>query len=119
MPIGLDDPDFQIRLAAFRELSRLTSVHGPVLTWVQIAQGFYTEDAERYLFANRARGIFRPAQMRGAALSIKTTVPRTGRIARYDDEEGSVGEFRYRMQGEDPDFFDNRLLQIAHESQAR
>ena len=37
------------------------------------------------LFANRAKGIFKPRQM-SAALSIKTTVPRSGRSLWYRDQ---------------------------------
>ncbi|WAM26804.1 HNH endonuclease [Myxococcus sp. NMCA1] len=60
-------------------------------------------------FANRARGIFWPRHMRETALSIKTTVPRQGREARYDDLRSNEG-FQYRFQGTDVASRDNRRL---------
>lgn len=110
----LFDPDAGIRMAAFEQLHALVAVHGPVLPWELIAEGF-TCRGEPLLFANKTRGIFRPRQMQGAALSIKTTVPRAGRDARYDDQVASdEGYFVYRFQGSDPDDWDNRLLYGAH-----
>lgn len=107
------DPDAAIRLAAFRRLRDLVARHGAVLPWRRIAEGF-TYAGRSFHFANRARGIFRPVGMKGAALSIKTTVPRRGRRARYDDEVASdAAFFGYRYQGTDPASRDNRLLREA------
>lgn len=57
-------------------------------------------------------------------LSIRTSAPRKGRDARYEDQ-GSVEEIftlgdqplRYAFQGNDPANHDNRLLREAHEQQ--
>lgn len=117
MAFPLADPDARIRFAAFEALAKLTAINGPVLSWNELAPGFVV-DGTRILFANQARGIFKPAEMKAGALSIKTTVPRTGRVARYDDKEGGAGAFRYRLQGEDPNGGDNRRLRLAFEMQA-
>ncbi len=117
MPPSLPDvdPELPIRQAAFGRLSELTRQHGPVLSWDVVKEGF-TFRGETCLFATKAKGIFRPQRMRGSALSIKTTVPRGGRIARYDDnaEDHGPGVFTYRFEGEDPDNPANRLLEQAY-----
>ncbi len=107
------DLDWLIRKTAFDELARLVAHHGEALPWDVIDQGFRFRGTPMR-FANRARGIFKPKAMPGgAALSIKTTVPREGRVARYDDLTSDEG-FLYRFQGENPDAWDNRLLFRAH-----
>ncbi|WP_373048573.1 HNH endonuclease [Vulgatibacter sp.] len=104
-----------IRKTAFEELGHLVAQHGGALPWEVIARGFVFR-GKTFLFANQARGIFKPAEMPGgAALSIKTTVPREGRTARYDDLDSDEG-FVYRFQGDDPKSWDNQLLYQAHVS---
>lgn len=76
------DPDWRIRMAAFAQLTVLIARHGPVLPWQIIETGFAV-DGQHFLFANKSKGIFRPAGMRGGALSIKTIVPRQGKVGRY------------------------------------
>ena len=116
MPVH--DPDIGFRQAAFHQLKQFVSLHGPVLAWNVINQGFI-HDGQRHHFANRPRGIFRPAGMRGAALSIKTNVPRAGREARYDDQiAGAEGHFVYKFQGTKAGNRDNRLLLDAYQLQA-
>lgn len=110
------DPDWPIRNAAFQALRRLVERHGEVLPWEAIDEGF-SYGGETLKFANRARGIFWPRQMREAALSIKTTVPRQGREARYDDLHSDEG-FHYRFQGTDVASRDNRRLTRARELDA-
>jgi len=106
----LDDPDLPIRRAAFRAVKALTEQHGPVLPWDAIAEGFEFE-GRRIFLATRARGIFRPKEMVGGALSLKTTIPRVGREARYQDlAERNVGHIGYCFQGDDPANHSNRLL---------
>jgi putative restriction endonuclease len=110
----LADPDLPIRLAAFEALEQLTALHGPVLPWAVIMKGF-TYQGQRVLFCNRAVGIFKPKQMQAGALSIKTTVPRGDRVARYDDEVASDNPFFvYCYQGYDPHNHFNRSLRDAH-----
>jgi putative restriction endonuclease len=114
----LSDPDLPIRLAAFDALEHLTGLHGPVLHWQVLKQGFAYQ-GERVFFFNKAEGIFKPRQMRAGALSIKTTVPKAGREARYDDEVASDNPwFSYCYQGDDPHSHRNRPLRNAHALQA-
>jgi len=85
-----------------------------VLPWSIIAEGFEHE-GERILYGSIPRGIHRPKQMKGAALSIKTTVPKPDKQARYDDQLASeANHFVYCFQGDDPNTYDNQLLCEAH-----
>ena len=79
------DPDKHIRAAAFAAIEKISRQWGGQVPWEAIRVGFQV-DGERVLFANRAKGIFKPRQM-SAALSIKTTVPRTGRLRWYRDQD--------------------------------
>ena len=56
--------------------------------------------------------------MRRGVLSIKTTKPKQGRTARYDDVVGSDGYFRYAFQGNDPGNHDNTCLREAFEDRS-
>ncbi|MBN1207056.1 MAG: HNH endonuclease [Myxococcaceae bacterium] len=111
------DPDWPIRQAAFQQLAELTRLHGALLPWDVLTQGF-TFRGELLYFATKAEGIFRPRQMRGGALSIKTTVPRRGRIPRYEDLASDDGAFFYRFKGGDPGNHSNQLLARAKDLQA-
>lgn len=71
---------------------------------------------ERVLLANKAVGIFKPKQMRIGALSIKTTIPREGRVNIYSDAEDEDGTFIYSLQGNDPGNHFNRSLKECHEN---
>ncbi|MBW2253692.1 MAG: HNH endonuclease [Deltaproteobacteria bacterium] len=113
-----EDPDLGIRMAAFEHLRKLVAVHGPVLPWALLSDGF-SYRGDRILFGSTPRGIHRPRQMQGGALSIKTTVPKPGRTARYDDQLASeAGHFVYKFQGDDPRARDNQLLHVAYRLQA-
>jgi putative restriction endonuclease len=96
-----------MRLAAFASLDALVQVHGDVLTWAIIDRGFVFAQ-QTFRFANQSKGIFRPAGMRDAALSVKTTVPRSGK-PKYDDI-ATDDAFSYAFQSRGPDYHDNRLL---------
>lgn len=80
----MTDPDRHIRVAAFAAIEKLSRQLGGQVPWEAIKVGFQV-GGERVLFANQAKGIFKPRQM-SAALSIKTTVPRSGRSAWYRDQ---------------------------------
>ena len=95
------DRDEQIRAAAFQRTAALSSRFAEAIPWSELGAGFMV-GGERILFCGRARGIFRPRQMRRGVLSIKTTVPRQGRQRRYDQLASDQGFFLYRFQGEDP-----------------
>lgn len=113
----MKDLDHRIRLAAFEAISRLNSLHAGAIPWADIAKGFTVEGQEITL-CGRARGIFRPRQMRRGLLSIKTTIPRQGRQRRYEDIASDDGFFLYRFMGDDPASADNRALREACEDRA-
>lgn len=106
--------DDQVRLAAFDRLSMLCQVFGDDIPWAAIADGFFVGN-EKVLFANKAVGIFKPRQMNRGLLSIKTTMPRKGRINIYADRESSDGDFIYSLQGDDPANHHNRSIRDAME----
>ena len=107
--LPVTDSDVDLRAAAISHVSALENRYG-VLSWEQIAAGFEFR-GERVLLAGKARGIFKPQQLRKGALSIKTVQPRAGRERRYDDQIASQSPyFLYRWQGEDPNAADNRNL---------
>lgn len=99
----MDDPDWEIRSAAFAALEKLVLKGGGCVTWHDIASGFSFKEETVY-FASRPRGIFKPSQM-ASALSIKTTLPRKSRKPWYDDkffvpagESGrNLGLLRYEL----------------------
>lgn len=103
----------RVRAAAFAELRERVARFGPDLPWHVIRAPFHV-GGEEILFANRPRGIFKPRQL-SAALSIKTTEPRSGRARRYDDL-ASDEAFIYRYQGVDSQNADNLALRRAFEN---
>jgi putative restriction endonuclease len=110
------DPDRRIRVAAFAAIERLSRQLGGQIPWEVIRGGFQV-DGETVLFANRAKGIFKPRQM-SAALSIKTTVPRSGRSPWYRDQsatnlDGTTGLLRYDLARGGRDDPSNRALLAA------
>ncbi|MFB1487689.1 MULTISPECIES: HNH endonuclease [unclassified Thiocapsa] len=108
--------DAEIRTAAFARCRRLLDQHGGAVPWGAIQEGFHVQGEHIHL-GSTPRGIHRPAQMRRGVLSIKTTKPKRGRTARYDDALGDDGDFIYAFQGEDPDTRDNTALREAFEDQ--
>lgn len=107
--------DDQIRSAAFAEIGRRVQIHGPSLPWEEIIKTFHIGSEEIYL-TNRARGIFKPKKMQKGILSVKSTLPRTGRERRYiDDRRGEL--LYYAFQGSDPGGHDNLRLKEAFEDQ--
>lgn len=91
--------------------------HGGAVPWGAIQQGFVF-GGERVCLGSTPRGIHRPTQMRRGVLSIKTTKPKDGRSARYDDVVGNDGYFSYTFQGSNPDNHDNTCLREAFEDQS-
>lgn len=102
-------------MAAFVELKKRVEIHGQPLPWNEIVKTFRIGDEEVYI-ANRARGIFRPRQMRRGVLSIKSTLPRVGRARRYVDDRRDESLF-YSLQGSDPTSHDNLYLKESFEDQ--
>lgn len=107
--------DVKIRMIAFMELSKRVQLHGSALPWAEIIRTFRIGDEEIYL-TNRARGIFKPKQMKRGVLSVKSTLPRTGRHRRYIDDIRDDSLF-YSLQGDHPGGHDNERLKEAFEDQ--
>ena len=107
--------DLEMRLAAARTLARLSDIYRDAVPWSEIKKGFL-HAGDRILLANKAVGIFKPRQM-DRILSIKTSLPRVGRDARYSDqvaEEGSAnGMWIYDMRDRDPAHSQNQWLKTA------
>lgn len=59
------------------------------------------------------QGIFKPAILRDAPLSITTAPPVEGKQAPYEDEVGPEGLLRYRYRGTDPKHHENVGLRTA------
>ena len=113
----MTDRDQAIRLEAFAHCRDLSRRYGGAVPWGAIQQGFAFQE-ERIYLGSTPRGIHRPAQMRRGVLSIKTTKPKQGRSARYDDVVGSDGYFSYAFQGTDPGNHDNTCLRDAWQDQS-
>jgi putative restriction endonuclease len=114
----VNDPDVDIRLAAFARLAILSQAYGGALPWSALAEGFSAR-GERFRFASAAEGIFRPAAMTGL-LSLKTVVPKPqGRIWYHDQATPELGlgsdVLWYAFRGEDPGNTRNRWLRDAME----
>jgi len=101
--------DFDIRVAAMTHCSRLMREHHGAVPWPSIQPGF-DFSGERIYLGSTPRGIHRPTQMRRGVLSIKTTKPKGGRVARYNDQLRSDGYFSYAFQGENARSHDNTAL---------
>jgi putative restriction endonuclease len=112
----MEDPDTDIRLAAFGRLRALAYQHGSAMPWAVLKQGFLAR-GRKFLFASAAEGIFRPASMTGV-LSLKTVVPKPkGRFWYHDQSapklETTSDVFWYAFTGADPDSTRNRWLRDA------
>lgn len=97
--------DQRVRTAAFEWLAAQVSIHGDVLPYSALQQGFEL-DGRRVPLVSR-QGIFKPALMQ-LPLSIKTSP--TGP---YDDGIGPDNLLRYRYRGDDPHHRDNVGLRTA------
>jgi putative restriction endonuclease len=108
----MPDLDWEIRLAAFDALGRVTARSGGVIRRAEMAAGFEFR-GERIPFALRAKGIWKPRQV-SAALSLTTAVVRQGVQARYDDQLAGDGDWiEYAYQDRGPEDADNRAVRRA------
>ena len=99
-------PDDQlVRLAAFQYLDRLGAMHGDVLPWSALANGFSFEGVSIPLIG--AAGIWKP-QVLDVPISI-TTSPKNP----YGDSIGDDGLLSYRYQGSAARSYDNDGLRRA------
>ena len=113
--------DRHIRLKAFEHVLALKNVH-TTLSWKQIRQGFDFR-GQRIHLATKARGIFKPKEM-STLLSIKTVVPKPGRLHWYDDQDQARQSlfqdseyFEYSLMRGGLRAGGNRLLARAYEQQ--
>ena len=67
----LNSTQDSIRLAALSQIKKLSECWNWAVPWFEIEKGFHV-GGERFQYANRSRGIFKPEGM-DAALSIKTS----------------------------------------------
>jgi putative restriction endonuclease len=109
--------DDTIRAAAFAHCRRLLRDFGGAVPATAIEPGFELS-GERIHLGSTPRDIHRAQQMHRGVLSIKTTKPRQGRTARYDDAISDDGYFSYAFQGSDPRSRDNAALREAFEDQS-
>lgn len=112
----MNDPEADIRVAAFARLRALTLIHGGALPWAALTRGFAAR-GRTFLFASAAEGIFRPAGMTGM-LSLKTVVPKPkGRIWYHDQAtpelETTSDVFWYAFTGSNPENTRNQWLKDA------
>ena len=100
--------DAVLRAAAFDWLGRVVSLHGEVLPYTLLKQGFEFQ-GDRIKVVG-PQGIFQPARW-GAPLSV-TTSPN----GPYDDAFDPSGRLRYRFRGNDPTHRDNQSLVFAKDN---
>ncbi|HTK17075.1 MAG TPA: HNH endonuclease [Acidimicrobiia bacterium] len=99
------DTDKRVRMAAIQRLEELRRVHGDVLPWNELKEGFEFERQKFPLIGQQ--GIMKPRSM-DLALSITTSTKNP-----YDDEVGDDGFIIYHYQGEDPRRYDNVAVRRA------
>jgi hypothetical protein len=88
-----------VRAAALAWLGRVT-LDGEVAVSRDQLAGDFMVDGSRFPLIDRGRGIRKPAGW-DAALSITTSVPKSGRARPYDDAEGIDGLRRYKLRRDD------------------
>jgi putative restriction endonuclease len=103
--------DARVRSGAFEFLREQTALHGEVLPFATLTQGFQFEGQRVPLLG--PQGIFKPAILPGMPLSIMTKAVTEGVARPYDDELGADGFLRCRYRGTDPRHRDNVGLRLA------
>ena len=104
------DLDFELRLAVFDHLRRLSDAGGGYVSARTLNEGL-TFHGGRVPIWNQQKGIFRPAILRhfGAALSIQTAYD-----GPYDDHDDRVNNrVVYKYRGTDPQHPDNVAVRRA------
>ena len=97
--------ELALRLASFAWLSRQVEVHGDVLPWSVLLQGFEFEGDRVPLVSQQ--GIFKP-RLLSLPLSIRSAVD-----SQYDDAHLPGGQLHYRYRGTDPFHRENQGLREA------
>ena len=104
------DPE-AVRVAALAWLAQATMDGEVAVSRDQLASDF-TIGGSRFPLIDRGRGIRKPAGW-DAALSITTSVPKSGRARPYDDAEGTDGLHRYKLRRDDRGRAENQGLREA------
>jgi len=99
--------DHQVRLKAFSFLESQVELHGEVLPWQVLVEGFLFEGRRIPLIG--PQGIFKP-QILELPLTIKTVPIIEGQPRPYDDGFEESGLLRYRYRGTNPNHRDNAGL---------
>lgn len=105
--------DRELRAGAFAQAAALARLHGGDVPWSAIQEGFPFQGRLQPL-ASKAEGIYKPTG-HPAALSVKTTVPRKGRVNVYADElasEDGLMRYSHKLHG-GPDSAQNDGLRVA------
>jgi len=113
--VHVDEGDRRVRLEAFSWLGRQVEMRGQVLRLEVLRRGFSSEGRRVPLMG--PQGIFKPAVLSRAPLSITTVPVVEGKDRPYEDEMGPDGFLRYRYRGTDPHHHDNVGLRRAMEEQ--
>ncbi|MCH4562185.1 HNH endonuclease [Halomonas sp. EGI 63088] len=106
--------DTRIRQAAFQRLKAILQEYSSDVPWDVIAKPV-PFDGGAFFLASRAIGIFKPKQMPDGILSIKTVVPKQGRINIYSDGASDDGGFWYSLESGGLAKPANRQLVISYE----
>ncbi|MHB8416713.1 MAG: HNH endonuclease [Myxococcales bacterium] len=114
--MSLPDLDGEVRAAAFAFLDEQTKLQGEVLPWRVLLRGFDFRGRRVPLVSQQ--GIFKPALLPDMPISIRTTPPKEGKDAPYEDrfEGEDVLLYHYRT---DPAHRDNAGLRRAMTRHAR
>jgi putative restriction endonuclease len=113
--LGPADLDARVRAAAFAFLAEQTRLRGDLLPRDLLLGGFDLEGRRVPLLS--PQGIFKPAVLPDAALSLTTVPVVEGKPRPYDDSWGEDGLIRYRYRGSDPRHRDNEAVRRAMERQ--
>jgi putative restriction endonuclease len=102
--------DTRVRMAAFKWLEEHTRLHGEVLPWSLLLDGFVF-DGQRVPLVSM-QGIFKPRVLPELPLTIRTAVD-----GPYDDAPGRDDVLFYAYRGVDPEHHENRALREAKRQQ--
>lgn len=102
-----EERDGLIRIAAFQFLETQVMLHGDVLPWAVLTNGFTYQGTRVPLLG--ASGIWKPKVL-DLPISIATAPPASGKPAPYDDEVRDDGLLLYRYRGDSPSIADNVRL---------
>lgn len=103
--------DLAVRQEAFRFLKQCFDVHGEVVPYKVLSQGFQFNGVRVPLIG--PQGIFKPRVLPEMPLSITTAPPVPGKPAPYDDRPTEDGVIEYRYRGTDHFHRDNVGLRLA------